>query len=125
VHQLVPAKSLRLSRRSKPSETVEEGDDGEHESDWNSEADAGPSSAFICSQPDSKKQAAKKHPSSDAQQGGEYGSDARNNHCNDYPKDFVAIQQLSSLPWDFVPSQTLRRFFLLSNRRLASRSMSG
>jgi hypothetical protein len=89
---------IRLSRRSKLWETVDEGDDGEHESDWNSEADAGPSGAFSCSQPDSKEQAAKKHPSSAAQQSGEYGSDARNNQCNDYSKDFVAISQLSSLP---------------------------
>jgi hypothetical protein len=40
----------------------------------------------------------KSRPSSAAQQSGEYGSDARNNQCNDYSKDFVAISQLSSLP---------------------------
>lgn len=77
------ARSLGFSRRSKLSETVDEGDDGEHESDWNSEADAGPSSAFICSQPDPKEQATKERPSRDTQQRGEYGSDPRNNQCND------------------------------------------
>jgi hypothetical protein len=104
-----------LSRRSKLSETVDEGNDGEHESDWNSEAHAGPSGPFICCQPDSKEQAAKKRPSNDAQQGGEYCSDARNNQRNDYPKDVVGnAAQFSSLPeGTLFPMTKLRRFFLL------------